>query len=549
MAKQTISGDQVRQHILDSISAFSMAVGATLGPKGRHVAIQKKYGTSTVTKDGVTVAKELEPENAFDQIVFSIFKEAASKTSDVTGDGTTTSTILAESIVKEAIKMIAAGANPMDLKRGIDLAVVEAVKEIKALSKPCHDTKDIQQVATISANGDASIGDMIAKAHDKVGREGVITVGDNNAMVDELEWVEGMEFDRGYQSPYFVTNQQSMTAELENPYIMLVDKKVSNIRDIVGILEPIAKEGRPFLLIAEDIEGEALATLVVNHIRGIVKVAAVKAPGFGDRRKEMLQDIAILTGGTVIAEEVGLTLENAKLTDLGKAKRVTITKDKTVIIDGAGTKTEIEARCAQIKARVADTTSDYDREKLQERLAKLSGGVALIKVGAATEPEAKEKKDRIDDALHASRAAAEEGIVPGGGVALLRVKSALAAKKLKGANEDQSSGIAIVLRAMEAPLRRIVSNAGLEASVVLNKVIEDSKGNNNFGFNAATEQYDDMFKMGIIDPAKVTRSALQNAASVAGLLITTECMIADIPQNDKGGMGAGGGMGGMDGMM
>ncbi|PWV70935.1 chaperonin GroEL [Halomonas sp. A11-A] len=542
-AKQVKFSDDARKRMARGVDLLANAVKTTLGPKGRNVVIEKSFGAPTVTKDGVSVAKEIELKDKFENMGAQMVKEVASKTSDVAGDGTTTATVLAQSIVNEGLKGVIAGMNPMDLKRGIDQAVAAAVKEIKALSVPCTDTKAIAQVGTISANGDKRIGEIIAEAMEKVGKEGVITVDEGRGFEDELEVVEGMQFDRGYLSPYFVTNQDTMQVELEDPYILLVDKKISNIRELLPVLEAVAKAGKPLVIIAEDIEGEALATLVVNTMRGIVKVAAAKAPGFGDRRKAMLQDIAILTNGTVISEEVGLTLEQATLDHLGTAKRVTMSKENTTIIDGAGNEGDIEARVNQIRAQIEETSSDYDREKLQERVAKLAGGVAVIRVGAATEVEMKEKKARVEDALHSTRAAVEEGVVPGGGTALVRVLTKI--KDLKGENEDQTHGIAIALRAMEAPLRQIVTNAGQEASVILNKV---KSGEGNFGYNAQTDEFGDMFEMGVLDPAKVTRTALQSAGSVAGLMITTECMIADDPEEkgagpDMGGMGGMGGMG------
>jgi chaperonin GroEL len=526
--------------MLRGVNILADAVKVTLGPRGRNVVLEKSFGAPTVTKDGVSVAKEIELKDKYENMGAQMVKEVASKTSDVAGDGTTTATVLAQAMLREGLKSVAAGMNPMDLKRGIDKAVAAAVEELKKLSKPCSTTKEIAQVGTISANSDEAIGKIIADAMDKVGKEGVITVEDGSGLENELEIVEGMQFDRGYLSPYFINKQESMTAELENPLILITDKKISSIRDLLPILENVAKQGRPLLVIAEDVEGEALATLVVNHIRGILKVCAVKAPGFGDRRKAMLQDIAILTGGQVISEEVGMTLENATLEALGQAKRVVVDKENTTIIDGAGKKSDIEARIKQIRAQIEETTSDYDREKLQERLAKLAGGVAVIKVGAATEVEMKEKKARVEDALHATRAAVEEGIVPGGGVALVRVINAL--KNLKGDNHDQDVGIQIALRAMEEPLRQIVENAGVEGSVVFHKVAESKDP--NFGYNAATGEYGDMLKMGIIDPTKVTRTALQNAASIAGLMITTEAMVAELPKEEE--KHAAGGMGGMD---
>ncbi|WP_133129814.1 chaperonin GroEL [Legionella yabuuchiae] len=545
MAKDLKFGDEARQQMLAGVNALANAVQVTMGPRGRNVVLEKSYGAPTVTKDGVSVAKEIEFENRFENMGAQMVREVASKTSDAAGDGTTTATVLARSILVEGHKAVAAGMNPMDLKRGIDKAVIEITKELKSMSKPCKDSKAIAQVGTISANSDEAIGSIIAEAMEKVGKEGVITVEDGNSLENELSVVEGMQFDRGYISPYFVNNQQNMSTELESPFILLVDKKIANIRDMLSVLEGVAKSGRPLLIIAEDVEGEALATLVVNNMRGIVKVCAVKAPGFGDRRKAMLQDIAILTSGQVISEEIGKSLESATLEDLGSAKRVVVTKESTTIIDGEGKAKEISARISQIRAQMEETSSDYDREKLQERVAKLAGGVAVIKVGAATEVEMKEKKARVEDALHATRAAVEEGIVAGGGVALVRAQKAL--KNLKGDNHDQNMGIDILRRAIEAPLRQIVSNAGYEASVTINKVAEN-KG--NFGFNAATGEYGDMVEMGILDPTKVTRTALQNAASVASLMLTTECMVADLPKKeaaapDMSGMGGMGGMGGM----
>ena len=541
-AKEVRFSEDARQRMVKGVNTLANAVKVTLGPKGRNVVLEKSFGAPTVTKDGVSVAKEIELEDKFQNMGAQMVKEVASQTSDTAGDGTTTATVLAQSILLEGMKYVAAGMNPMDLKRGIDKAVGSVVEELKNLSKPCTDDKAIAQVGTISANSDESIGSIIAEAMSKVGKEGVITVEEGNSLDNELDVVEGMQFDRGYISPYFVNNQQSMSAELENPMILLHDKKISNIRDMLPILEGVAKQGRSLLIIAEDIEGEALATLVVNTIRGIVKVAAVKAPGFGDRRKAMLQDIAILTGGTVIAEELGLTLEKASMNDLGSAKKVVITKDDTTIVDGAGSQDDIKARVAQIRNQVEETTSDYDREKLQERVAKLAGGVAVIKVGAATEVEMKEKKARVEDALHATRAAVEEGVVPGGGVALVRALKAI--DSLQGTNADQDAGISIARRAMEEPMRQIVANAGAEPSVVLNKVKE---GDGNFGYNAATDEYGDMIDMGILDPTKVTRTALQNAASVSGLMITTEAMVAELPKKDEPAM-PGGGMGDMGGM-
>jgi chaperonin GroEL len=544
-AKEVKFGDDARTLMVNGVNILADAVKVTLGPKGRNVVLDKSFGAPHVTKDGVSVAKEISLENKFENMGAQMVKEVSSQTSDIAGDGTTTATVLAQGIVREGMKSVAAGMNPMDLKRGIDKAVHAAVESLKKMSKPCTSNESIEQVGTISANSDSSVGSIIAKAMAKVGNEGVITVEDGTSLEDELEIVEGMQFERGYLSPYFVNKQQNMTAELENPYVLLFDKKISNIRDLLAILEAVAKSSRPLLIIAEDVEGEALATLVVNSMRGIVKVCAVKAPGFGDRRKAMLEDIAILTGGTVIAEEVGLSLEEATLDMLGTAKRITVSKEETVIVDGAGKKADIKARVDQIRRQSDDATSDYDKEKLQERLAKLGGGVAVIKVGAATEVEMKEKKDRVDDALHATRAAVAEGIVPGGGVALIRACAAV--DKISGDNHDQDIGISIARRAMEDPLRQIVSNAGDEASVVLANVAA-KKGNH--GYNAASGEYGDMVKMGILDPTRVTRSALQNAASVAGLLIKTECMIAEIPQEAAAGGGdMGGGMGGMGGMM
>ncbi|MFE8031907.1 chaperonin GroEL [Thiohalocapsa marina] len=541
-AKEVKFSSDARNRMMEGVNVLANAVKVTLGPKGRNVVLEKSFGAPTVTKDGVSVAKEIELKDKFENMGAQMVKEVASKTSDIAGDGTTTATVLAQAMVREGLKAVAAGMNPMDLKRGMDKAVEAATEELKKLSKPCTETKAIAQVGTISANSDDSIGTIIAEAMEKVGKEGVITVEDGTSLQNELDVVEGMQFDRGYLSPYFINNQQSQSAELDAPYILLHDKKISNIRDLLPVLEGVAKAGKPLLIIAEDVEGEALATLVVNTIRGIVKVCAVKAPGFGDRRKAMLQDIAILTGATVISEEVGLSLEKATLNDLGTAKKVQVGKDETTIIDGAGSEIDIKARCEQIRAQVEETSSDYDREKLQERLAKLAGGVAVIKVGAATEIEMKEKKARVEDALHATRAAVEEGIVPGGGVALVRAIAAV--KDLKGANHDQDVGIAIARRAMEEPLRQIVANAGEEPSVILHKVVE---GTGNFGYNAANGEYGDMVAMGILDPTKVTRSALQNACSVAGLMITTEAMIADEPKDDAPAM-PGGGMGDMGGM-
>lgn len=546
-AKDVKFGNDARVKMLKGVNVLADAVKVTLGPKGRNVILDKSFGAPTITKDGVSVAREIELEDKFENMGAQMVKEVASKANDAAGDGTTTATVLAQAIVNEGLKAVAAGMNPMDLKRGIDKAVSAVVSELKNLSKPCETSKEIEQVGTISANSDSIVGQLIAQAMEKVGKEGVITVEDGTGLDDELAVVEGMQFDRGYLSPYFINKPETTTVELDNPYILLVDKKVSNIRELLPVLEGVAKAGKPLLIIAEDIEGEALATLVVNTMRGIVKVAAVKAPGFGDRRKAMLQDIAILTAGTVISEEIGMELEKATLEDLGQAKRVVINKDNTTIIDGVGDEAQIKGRVAQIRQQIEESTSDYDKEKLQERVAKLAGGVAVIKVGAATEVEMKEKKDRVDDALHATRAAVEEGIVAGGGVALVRAATKVAAT-LKGDNEEQDVGIKLALRAMEAPLRQIVTNAGEEASVVASAV---KNGEGNFGYNAGTEQYGDMIEMGILDPTKVTRSALQFAASVAGLMITTECMVTDLPKDDKADLGAAGmgGMGGMGGMM
>ncbi len=546
-AKDVKFGNDARVKMLKGVNVLADAVKVTLGPKGRNVILDKSFGAPTITKDGVSVAREIELEDKFENMGAQMVKEVASKANDAAGDGTTTATVLAQAIVNEGLKAVAAGMNPMDLKRGIDKAVSAVVSELKNLSKPCETSKEIEQVGTISANSDSIVGQLIAQAMEKVGKEGVITVEDGTGLDDELAVVEGMQFDRGYLSPYFINKPETATVELDNPYILLVDKKVSNIRELLPVLEGVAKAGKPLLIIAEDIEGEAVATLVVNTMRGIVKVAAVKAPGFGDRRKAMLQDIAILTAGTVISEEIGMELEKATLEDLGQAKRVVINKDNTTIIDGVGDEAQIKGRVAQIRQQIEESTSDYDKEKLQERVAKLAGGVAVIKVGAATEVEMKEKKDRVDDALHATRAAVEEGIVAGGGVALVRAATKVAAT-LKGDNEEQDVGIKLALRAMEAPLRQIVTNAGEEASVVASAV---KNGEGNFGYNAGTEQYGDMIEMGILDPTKVTRSALQFAASVAGLMITTECMVTDLPKDDKADLGAAGmgGMGGMGGMM
>ncbi|MDH3449518.1 MAG: chaperonin GroEL [Gammaproteobacteria bacterium] len=548
-AKDVKFGDDARTRMVKGVNILANAVKVTLGPKGRNVVLDKSFGAPTVTKDGVSVAKEIELEDKFENMGAQMVKEVASQTSDVAGDGTTTATVLAQAIVREGMKAVAAGMNPMDLKRGIDKAVAAAVTHLSSISTPCEDTKAIAQVGTISANSDESVGNIIAEAMEKVGKEGVITVEEGSSFDNELDVVEGMQFDRGYLSPYFVNEQSTMSAELEEPLILLFDKKISNIRELLPILESVAKSSKPLLIVAEDIEGEALATLVVNSMRGIVKVCAVKAPGFGDRRKAMLQDIAVLTGGQVISEEVGLSLEKTTLDDLGSAKKVSITKENTTIVDGAGSAEDIQGRITQIKAQIAESTSDYDTEKMQERLAKLAGGVAVIKVGAATEIEMKEKKARVEDALHSTRAAVEEGVVAGGGVAMLRARASIA--DLKGDNHDQNIGIDITRRALEEPIRQIANNAGDEASVVTNTV-EEGKG--NFGYNAATGEYGDMIEMGILDPTKVARSALQNASSVAGLLITTEAMIADAPKKDEGhGMpdmgGMGGGMGGMGGMM
>ncbi len=546
-AKDVKFHDAARAKMVVGVNILADAVKVTLGPKGRNVVLDRSYGSPTITKDGVSVAKEIELKDKFENMGAQMVKEVASKTSDVAGDGTTTATVLAQSIVQEGMKFVAAGMNPMDLKRGIDQAVIAAVAELKKISKPCTTSKEIAQVGSISANSDTVIGEKIAAAMEKVGKEGVITIEDGTGLEDELDIVEGMQFDRGYLSPYFINNADKQIAAMENPFILLHDKKISNIRDLLPVLEQVAKAGRPLLIIAEDVDGEALATLVVNNIRGILKTVAVKAPGFGDRRKAMLEDIAILTGGTVIAEEVGLTLEKATLADMGQAKRIEVGKENTTIIDGAGKEDAIKSRIGQINKQAEESTSDYDKEKLQERKAKLAGGVAVIKVGAATEVEMKEKKARVEDALHATRAAVEEGIVPGGGVALLRAKAAVAG--LKGINHDQDAGITIVLRAMESPIRAITLNAGDEPSVVVNKVLE---GKGSFGYNAATGEYGDMLAMGVVDPTKVTRVALQNAASIAGLMLTTACMVAEMPEDKPaGGMGGGdmGGMGGMGGMM
>ena len=545
-AKEIRFGDDARQKMFAGVNILANAVRVTLGPKGRNVVLDKSFGAPTVTKDGVSVAKEIELDDKFENMGAQMVKEVASQTSDIAGDGTTTATVLAQAVLREGLKSVAAGMNPMDLKRGIDKATLALVEELKNLSIPCEDHNAIAQVGSISANSDSEIGEIISDAMQKVGKEGVITVEEGSGLGNELDVVEGMQFDRGYLSPYFINNQQSQSVELENPLVLLYDKKISNIRDLLPILEGVAKSGRPLLLIAEDVEGEALATLVVNNIRGIVKVAAVKAPGFGDRRKAMLQDIAVLTGGQVISEEVGLSLEKTTLEDLGDAKKIQITKENTTVIDGAGSADDIKGRVDQINAEIEESSSDYDKEKLQERVAKLSGGVAVIKVGAATEVEMKEKKARVEDALHATRAAVEEGVVPGGGVAFIRAVSAIAG--LKGDNDDQNVGINILKRAVEEPLRQIVKNAGGDASVVLNAVTE---GEGNYGYNAATGQYGDMIESGILDPTKVTRFALQNAASVSGLLLTTEAMVADAPQDEGAGpaMPDMGGMGGMGGMM
>ena len=545
-AKDVKFGDAARGKMLDGVNILADAVKTTLGPKGRNVVLDKSFGAPTVTKDGVSVAKEIELEDKFENMGAQMLKEVASQASDVAGDGTTTATVLAQSIVNEGLKAVAAGMNPMDLKRGIDKAVLAAVEEVKKLSTPCADGNAISQVGTISANSDSQVGEIIAEAMEKVGKEGVITVEEGSGLENELDVVEGMQFDRGYLSPYFINNQDNMSVEHESPFVLLVDKKISNIRELLPLLENVAKASRPLVIIAEDVEGEALATLVVNNMRGIVKVAACKAPGFGDRRKAMLEDIAILTGGTVISEEVGLELETATLEHLGQAKRITMSKENATIIDGSGEANLIEGRVNQIRAQIEETSSDYDREKLQERVAKLAGGVAVIKVGASTEIEMKEKKARVEDALHSTRAAVEEGVVPGGGVALIRALQAI--KGLEGDNEDQTVGINLARRAMESPLRQIVANAGGESSVVVNEV----KGKTgNIGYNAATDEYGDMIEMGILDPAKVTRTALQSAGSVAGLMITTEAMVSDLPDDGPSApaMPDMGGMGGMGGMM
>ena len=543
-AKDVKFGDSARTRMLAGVNVLADAVKVTLGPKGRNVVLDKSFGAPTVTKDGVSVAKEIELSDKFENMGAQMVKEVASQTSDVAGDGTTTATVLAQSIVNEGLKAVAAGMNPMYLKRGIDKAVKAAVESIRGIAKPCEDSKEVAQVGTISANSDAGVGQIIADAMEKVGKDGVITVEEGSGFDDELDVVEGMQFDRGYLSPYFINNQDNMSAEIDEPLVLLVDKKISNIRELIPILEGVAKAGKSLLLVAEDIEGEALATLVVNNMRGIVKVCGVKAPGFGDRRKAMLQDIAVLTGGTVISEEVGLSLETATLDDLGSAKRIQITKENTTIIDGAGNADDIKARVKQIEAQIEETSSDYDREKLQERKAKLAGGVAVIKVGAGSEVEMKEKKARVEDALHSTRAAVEEGVVAGGGVTLIRALQAIS--DLKGDNEEQNVGITIAKRAMEAPLRQIVANAGGEGSVVVDKV---KQGSGSYGFNAATGEYGDMIEMGILDPAKVTRSALQAAASVAGMMITTECMITEVKEDKQSGPAMDPGMGGMGGMM
>ena len=542
-AKDVQFGNEVRQKMVSGVNTLANAVRVTLGPKGRNVVLDRSFGGPHITKDGVTVAKEIELKDKFENMGAQMVKEVASKTNDVAGDGTTTATVLAQAIVAEGMKYVTAGMNPTDLKRGIDKAVAALVDELKNIAKPCDTSKEIAQVGSISANSDEQVGAIIAEAMEKVGKEGVITVEDGKSLENELDVVEGMQFDRGYLSPYFINDAEKQIAALDNPFVLLFDKKISNIRDLLPVLEQVAKASRPLLIIAEDVEGEALATLVVNNIRGILKTVAVKAPGFGDRRKAMLQDIAILTGGTVIAEEVGLSLEKATLEDLGQAKRIEIGKENTTIIDGFGDAAQIEARVAEIRQQIETATSDYDKEKLQERVAKLAGGVAVIKVGAATEVEMKEKKDRVEDALHATRAAVEEGVVAGGGVALLRARAAL--ENLHTGNADQDAGVQIVLRAVESPLRQIVANAGGEPSVVVNKVLE---GKGNYGYNAGSGEYGDMIEMGVLDPAKVTRSALQHAASIAGLMLTTDCMIAEIPE-EKPAMPDMGGMGGMGGMM
>ncbi|CAL4317765.1 chaperonin GroEL [Buchnera aphidicola] len=546
-AKDVKFGNEARTKMLKGVNILADAVKVTLGPKGRNVVLDKSFGAPSITKDGVSVAREIELEDKFENMGAQIIKEVASKANDVAGDGTTTATLLAQSIVNEGLKAVAAGMNPMDLKRGIDRAVIKAVKELKKLSVPCSNSKAITQVGTISANADETVGSLIAEAMEKVGNDGVITVEEGTGLEDELEVVKGMQFDRGYLSPYFINKAESGIVELENPYILMADKKISNVRELLSILEAVAKSGKPLLIISEDLEGEALATLVVNSMRGIVKIAAVKAPGFGDRRKSMLQDIAVLTNGTVISEELAMEIEKTTLEDLGQAKRVVITKDNTTIIGGFGSKNSIKERTLNIKKQIFDSTSEYDKEKLNERLAKLSGGVAVLKVGAATEVEMKEKKARVEDALHATRAAVEEGVVAGGGVALVRVAEKIS--KITGQNEDQNVGIRVALRAMEAPLRQIVENSGEEPSVVTNNIKD---GKNNYGYNAATDKYGDMMKFGILDPTKVTRSALQYAASVAGLMITTECMVTDSQKDEKSSdlpSPSAGGMGGMGGMM
>jgi chaperonin GroEL len=547
-AKEVRFGDSARSRMVNGVNILADAVKVTLGPKGRNVVLDKAFGSPTITKDGVSVAKEIELADKFENMGAQMVKEVASQANDVAGDGTTTATVLAQAILNEGLKAVAAGMNPMDLKRGIDKASAAVVAQLEAMATPCADTNAIAQVGTISANSDSTVGLIIAEAMEKVGKEGVITVEEGTSLQDELDVVEGMQFDRGYLSPYFVNNHENMTAELETPFLLLVDKKITNIRDLLPILEAVAKAGRPLLIVAEDVEGEALATLVVNNMRGIVKVCAVKAPGFGDRRKAMLEDIAVLTGATVISEEIGLSLETATLEQLGQAKRVTMSKENAIIIDGIGEASAIEGRVTAIRAQIADTSSDYDREKLQERVAKLAGGVAVIKVGAATEVEMKEKKARVEDALHSTRAAVEEGVVPGGGVALVRALQGI--QDLEGANPDQTVGIKVALKAMESPMRQIATNSGDEASVVVDKV---KSGKGNYGYNASTGGYGDMIEMGILDPTKVTRTALQAAASVAGMMLTTECMIADAPADDAGPAGGGmpdmGGMGGMGGMM
>ena len=542
MAKEVKFGSDARVKMLEGVNILANAVKVTLGPKGRNVVLDKSFGAPTITKDGVSVAKEIELEDKFENMGAQMVREVASQANDQAGDGTTTATVLAQAIVVEGLKAVAAGMNPMDLKRGIDKATAAVVEQLKAQSKPCTDVKSWAQVGTISANSDETVGRIIAEAMERVGTEGVITVEEGKGLEDELEVVEGMQFDRGFLSPYFINNQEKMQVELDHPLILLVDKKVDNLQELIPVLEAVAKSGRPLLIVAEDVEGQALATLVVNNLRGTFKVAAVKAPGFGDRRKAMLQDIAVLTGGQVISEEIGMSLETTNLDALGTAKRVVITKENTVIVDGAGEAAAVNARVEQIRAEMVASTSDYDKEKLQERVAKLAGGVAVIQVGAGSEVEMKEKKDRVDDALHATRAAVEEGVIPGGGVALVR---ALTAVTVQGDNEDQNVGIALALRAMEAPIRQISTNAGVEGSVVVDKV---KAGSGAFGYNAATGEYGDMIEMGIIDPTKVTRSSLQAAASIAGLMITTEAMVAELPKKDGGGMPDMGGMGGMGGM-